>query len=290
MVKNNSKRIKGYWVLIASAFAFSLMTVCVKHLDGRLPVAEIVMIRSLISILITRLMINKAGISPWGENRKLLIVRGILGTSALFCVFKAIAYLPLAAATIIQYTYPTFTALAAWIFLKEGISYRIGLAIIMGWIGIVMVSQSDWIHSSHNTISIIPISIALAGAFLTAMAYITVRKLSKKEHPLVIVYYFPLLSIPITIPLVLTNWVMPLGIEWGWLIGIGLFTQLGQVCITKGLSLLPAAQASSINYTQVLFSSIWGFIIFSEKVDVWIITGALFVMGSTLLSIRNKRA
>ena len=58
-------------------------------------------------------MIRKR-ISPWGINKKLLLIRGIVGTGALFCVFKAIDSLPLATATVIQYTYPTFTALLAW--------------------------------------------------------------------------------------------------------------------------------------------------------------------------------
>ena len=72
-------------------------------------------------------------------------------------------------------------------------------------------------------------------------------------------------SVAITIPLIFNSWVSPSGLEWLWLVGVGLFTQLGQIWITEGLRLLPAAQASTINYTQVVFSSIWGFIIFSEK-------------------------
>ncbi len=234
-------------------------------------------------------MLKKIGISPWGINKKLLVIRGILGTSALFLVFQAIASLPLAAATIIQYTYPTFTALAAWLLLKEGINSQIGWAIIMGWLGIIMVSQSNWVNASQIYTPYISIGIALAGAFLTAMAYITVRKLSKTEHPLVIVHYFPLLSVPITIPLILNNWVIPIGLDWFWLIGVGLFTQIGQIYITEGLSLLPAAQASAINYTQVIFASLWGIIIFGENIDGWIILGAFFVMISTLISLNERR-
>ena len=290
MDQNSSEREKGYWVLISSALAFSMMSVCVKHLAGRIPVAEIVLIRSLLSLLMTRLMLNKVGISPWGNNKKLLVIRGILGTSALFFVFEAIGNLPLAVATIIQYTYPAFTALGGWILLRERVNPRIIVAIIMGWIGIIMVSQSEWISPSESNLPFSAISIALIGAFLTAMAYITVRKLSKTEHQLVIVHYFPLISIPITIPFIWNNWVPPVGLEWFWLIGVGLFTQLGQIRITEGLRLLPAAQASAINYTQVLFASIWGFIIFSEKVDIWITTGACLIMSSTLLSLNRRQS
>ena len=98
--------------LIACSLAFSLMTVCVKHLGGRLPVAEIVLVRSIISIAITLAMMRRLGVSPWGEQRGLLMIRGGLGTGALFCFFEALARLPLAAATLLQYTYPTLTVVS----------------------------------------------------------------------------------------------------------------------------------------------------------------------------------
>ena len=102
LIKNSSDTEKGYLSLLASALSFSLMTVCVKHLNGRIPVAEIILTRSLISIIITRAMIRELGISPWGTRRYLLLIRGLLGTAALFCVFYAISVLPLAAATILH--------------------------------------------------------------------------------------------------------------------------------------------------------------------------------------------
>ncbi len=234
-------------------------------------------------------MLRRYGISPWGENKRLLLLRGLLGTTALFCVFQAITTLPLASATVIQYTYPTFTAIAAWFFLNEGIGRRIGMAVMLGWVGIIFVIKPNWINLNTTELPHTSVLVALAGAILTALAYISVRKLSKTEHPLVIVHYFPLVSIPITIPFILTQGVLPVGIEWIWLIGIGVFTQFGQVWITKGLSLLPAAQASSINYSQVLFSAAWGSIIFSEQIDKWTITGALFVLASTLLCLNTNK-
>ncbi len=266
--------------------AFSLMTVCVKHLNGRLPVAQIVLARALISLLITHIMIKKIGISAWGNQRVFLLIRGLLGTGALFCVFTAIQKLTLASATVIQYTYPTFTAIAGLIFLQENLRKRIGIAVIIGWIGITFVVQPSFnnIHN-FNTKPLLGTLIGLTGALLTALAYICVRKLSIKEHPLVIVYYFPLVSIPITIPFILKNAVMPIGQEWLWISGIGLFTQLGQILITKGLSLLPAAQASAISYVQVIFASIWGILFFSEPINHWMIAGALLVLFSTLLSL-----
>ena len=103
--KNNSfKKIN----LILASFFFSLMTVCVKKIDNRIPVYELVFFRSLLSLLITSLIINKKNLDPWGKNRPLLILRGLLGTIALVCIFYAIKNMPLNISTVIQYTYPIF--------------------------------------------------------------------------------------------------------------------------------------------------------------------------------------
>ncbi len=189
--KPSSNWGKGVRALIASAFAFSLMTVCVKNLKGELPVAQIVLIRSIISLLITRLMIRKVGISPWGQKRILLIFRGMLGTGALFCIFIALQELPLASATIIQYTYPIFVTIAAALLLGESIKRRVSLAILLGLLGIILVVKPNW---DSQPLSLASISIALAGAMLTALAYVCVRALSKHEHPLVIIYHFTLIE------------------------------------------------------------------------------------------------
>ncbi len=280
------EKIEGVITLIGSAFAFSLMTVCIKQIGGRIPVAELVFFRSVFSLSITKIMMNRARVYPWGVNKKLLLTRGLIGTGALFCVFKAIESLPLAAATIIQYTYPIFTALFAWLIIGEETKKRIFISIILGWIGIQVVVHPLWISSTKNQpLQLSSIIIALSGALLTALAYITVRKLSEKENRLVIVFYFPLVSIPITIPFLIEKIVFPTGIEWAYILGIGVFTQLGQLLITNGLSLLPAGYASAINYTQVVFATIWGIIIFSEPLNVYILIGAAFVLSATLITL-----
>ncbi|KGG12633.1 MULTISPECIES: DMT family transporter [Prochlorococcus] len=285
---HQNQEVQAFQSLIISALAFSLMTVCVKKIGGRLPVAELIFIRSVISLAITRFLLKKQGVNPWGSNKKLLLIRGLAGTGALFCIFKALFSLPIATATVIQYSYPTFTAIAAKIFLKESIRKRILIALILGWIGITLVAQPLKNNSLNLGMPIFALGIALIGAILTAFAYVCVRKLSEREHPLVIVHYFPLISAPICLPILLAEGVLPTEGEWIWLLGIGLFTQIGQQCITDGLRLLPAAHASSINYTQVIFAAIWGVLIFAEPLNRYLLSGAICVFGATLISVSAR--
>lgn len=291
-------------LLILCALAFSLMTVCVKHLGGTLPVAEIVLVRSLISIAITLVMLRRVRVSPWGQQRGRLLLRGLLGTTALLCFFEALARLPLATATLLQYTYPTLTALSAWLLLGEPIRRRIGLAVVVGWIGVMLVVQPEWLGGQAPAIADLTatadlratadltataVALGLGGALLTALAYVSVRQLSAREHPLVIVFYFPLVSVPATLPFLWGQALWPSAEQWIWLAGVGLFTQLGQIWLTEGLATLPAARATSINYVQVVFATFWGVLFFAEPITGAVVLGAICVLGATLISLSSVR-
>ena len=286
---NNEKNLTGVKFLIGSGFAFSLMSVCVKAIGGRIPIAELVFARASISLIITRFFLYKNKINPWGYQKKLLLTRGLLGTFALFCIFEAITILPIATATVIQYIYPTFTVICAYIILKEFILKRIVYSIIIGWIGIVFVSQPEFNSNSDVKETILAVFIAILGALMTSLAYICVKKLTSKEHPLVIIYYFPLVSIPISLPFIIKDFVLPTGTDWLWIMGIGVFTQIGQLCITEGLRLLPAGQATSLNYSQVIFAGFWGVLIFQETITISIYLGGFCVLISTIISMSASK-
>ena len=92
--------MQGARALVLSSLAFSLMTVCVKQLGGRIPVSEIVLVRSVVSIALTGTAMALRGVSPLGNNRRLLLLRGICGSVALLCFFKAVSYTHLTLPTI----------------------------------------------------------------------------------------------------------------------------------------------------------------------------------------------
>jgi drug/metabolite transporter (DMT)-like permease len=257
---------------------------CVKNIDKRIPIYELVLFRSFISLIITSSIINLKNINPWGKNRPLLILRGVLGTLALVCIFYAIRNMPLSISTVIQYTYPIFISIFAGIFINEKITRNIIFALIIGWIGILVILNPSQLSNINVEIEKLSIWIAFLGAICTALAYVTVKKLSFTEDVYVIIEYFPLVSFITLLPIVLINWVTPNWNELVWIIGIGLFTQLGQTFLTIGLKNLPASEASTINYLQVLFGSIWGILFFNEIININFLLGALLVLLGTTIS------
>ena len=275
--------------MVASALSFSLMGVCVKQVGGRIPVAEVVFARAIVSVALSWWLLHRAGIPAWGKRRWLLIWRGAIGTAALLCVYAALAALPLAAATVLQYLYPPFTALLAWLMLGEPIGKRVLAAMALGWLGVLLVAQPAGLLQGGATLALVPVLIAVAGALFTAFAYVSVRSLGTSEHPLVIVFYFPLVALPLSLPLVALNPVLPTPAELLWLVGVGVFTQLGQVYLTRSLTALPAARATAISYVQVLFAGGWGWLLFGESIDSWTIAGAGLVLAATLVSLSHSR-
>ncbi len=270
--------------LVFASFFFSLMTLCVKNIDKRIPIYELVFFRSLLSLSITLFIIKIKNINPWGENRPLLILRGLLGTSALFCIFYAIRNMPLSLSTVIQYTYPIFISIFAGILINEKITRKLFFALIIGWTGILLILNPNQLSNINVLIDNTSVSIAFLGSIFTALAYITVKKLSFTEDVYVIIEYFPLVSLITLSPIVLINWITPNWYELIWIIGIGIFTQLGQTFLTIGLKNLPASEASTINYLQVLFGSIWGLLFFSEVINITFVLGALLVLLGTIIS------
>ena len=275
--------------MVASALSFSLMGVCVKQVGGRIAVAEVVFARAIVSVALSWWLLHRAGIPAWGKRRWLLIWRGAIGTAALVCVYAALAALPLAAATVLQYLYPPFTALLAWLMLGEPIGKRVLAAMALGWLGVLLVAQPAGLLQGGATLALVPVLIAVAGALFTAFAYVSVRSLGTSEHPLVIVFYFPLVALPLSLPLVALNPVLPTPAELLWLVGVGVFTQLGQVYLTRSLTALPAARATAISYVQVLFAGGWGWLLFGESIDSWTIAGAGLVLAATLVSLSHSQ-
>ncbi len=283
--KNNSfKKIN----LILASFFFSLMTVCVKKIDNRIPIYELVFFRSLLSLFITSLIINKKNLKPWGNNKPLLILRGILGTIALVCIFYAIKNMPLNISTVIQYTYPIFISIFAGILINEKITKNLIIASITGWLGILIILNPYQLSILNIELDKFTILIAFIGAISTALAYITVKKLSLTEDIFIIIKYFPLISIITLSPIVFFNWVTPNINDLIWIIGIGMFTQAGQTFLTIGLKKLPTSEAARINYLQVLFGSLWGILFFKELININFLVGAVLVLLGTIISTSKK--
>lgn len=276
--------------MLLSALGFAIMSACVKLVSQyHIPVLEIVAARALVSLLLSYLDVKRKGISPWGEQKGWLFARGAVGALALICVYYSIATLPLAEATLLQYLHPVFTALIALLFLKEPILHSTKLCIGLSLVGLgIMISPGLGLDPAAG-LPWFSILIALLGAFGSAVAYVIVRKLSRSEDSSVIIMYFPLIALPLSLILLGDDFVVPPPEALVLLLFVGIFTQVGQVGLTKAMQSESASKATAYSYVQVLFSMLFGWLIFSELPSIYSWIGGSFILMGALINVLWKR-
>ncbi|WP_222615395.1 DMT family transporter [Persicimonas caeni] len=277
-----SKEVSGLTYMAISAFFFSIMGLLVKVAGERLPSQEIVFFRSLLVLIFAWWMLKRAGVNPWGNNKKWLVVRGFTGFMALSCFYYGVTHLPLADATLIMYSNPVFTALLAAVFLGERLKKVDLLGVVLSLGGVVLIAQPSFIFGGASRLDPFDVGVALAGAVFAAISYVIVRKLRESEHALVVVFYFPLIATPASIPTALPDAIIPTWWELGVLLAIGIVTHIAQVAMTKGLHLEEAGRATAVSYLQVVFAFVWGMFFFDEFPTVLSVIGALLIVGSTI--------
>ena len=274
----------GIRFMVASAFCFSVMSVLVKLAGRSLPTMEIVLARGVVILVVTRALLARRGVSPWGHRKGLLLLRGLLGFAALSCFYFALTVLPLADATVIQYTNPVWTALIAAVALDERLR-RIEVAgTVASLVGVVLLVRPPILFGAGvGSLDPLHVAVALSGAVLSAAAYVTVRFLGASEDPLVIVFWFAMVNVAAAVPLAAPSAVWPDATGWLLLLGVGISAQVAQVLLTMGLGEERAGRAMSVAYLQIVFAAGWGAAVFGEIPDVSMVAGALLVMAGTYL-------
>lgn len=279
----------GIRYMAVAAFFFSIMSLLVKVAGARIPSQEVVLARSVVVTGGALVLLRRKGLSPWGTRRGLLVLRSLLGFTALSCFFFALTRLPLADATVIHHMNPVFTAMLAALVLGERFSARAAAFVAMSFIGVALVARPGFLFGGlAASLDPVAVGVAVMGAVLSAGAYVAVRRLGATEHPLVIILYFGTFSLLGSIPIVAPMAVLPVGVEWLVLLGVGLATLLAQIALTHGLALELAGRATAVGYLQIVFAALWGAIFFAEIPGAWGLAGALLIVGGTLGIARTR--
>jgi drug/metabolite transporter (DMT)-like permease len=268
--------------LLSATLFFTALNICVKYLP-HIPASELVFFRGLITLIICYVALKKMKISVWGQQKKLLILRGFFGTLSLLALFYGLQRMPIAMAMTLSNLAPLFTVMLAHFLLRERSHWLHGVCLFGAFGGVLLVKGADL-----N----VPWSLALigvGGAFSAACAYTCIRVLRHSDHVMVILFYFPLLSVPITFFPMIKNWVTPSLQDW-LLIGIiGILTQWAQYFMTKAYQLEKAAKIMIYNYAAILWALLVGFFIFHETLSLWQWIGFASILSSLIFSARLSR-
>lgn len=273
-------RLLGLGIRLLAVFFISIMAACVKLANEEgVHVVESLFWRQLTGLPVVALWLYWQGAirdihthRPWGH-----VARMILGLSGMALNYSAMTMLPLAESTTIGFAIPIFSAVLAAIILREPTGLWRWSAVILGFIGVLIVVQPT--GAGHGIGSLI----ALAGAFITAAVTIQIRTLSRTETTGAIVFWFSLSSL---IPLGVA---MPYfvadhgGLAWIYIAGLSLSGALAQLCLTASLRFAPVSVVMPMDYSALLWGTIYGWLLFDQLPadSTWL--GAPIVIGAGVI-------
>lgn len=207
------------------------------------------------------------------------IVRGVSGLLSQYFMFIALTYIPLVDAVLLVNAAPLFIPLVAWIWLKHGISGRLWLSLLIGFVGIILIIQPGRDVFSWAT------SLALVAGIFSAVALVTVGRLNTTEPSIRILFYYFLISTVLTVPLLITGWTAPKPTAWIYLIGIGITMALAQLLLILAYERASPSRVSPFNYSVVVFSGIIGWIVWKEVPNTLSMLGTILVCAGGILSV-----
>ena len=268
--------------MLIATFTFTLMKVFVK-LVPHIPAIEIILFRSVISLVISVFYLRKQKVSIWGNNKPVLILRGLAGATALITYFSLLQQIPLATASTLQYLAPIFTAILGIFLVREHVKPIQWLFFGISFGGVMMVQGFD------SRISITHLIMGIGASVCMGLAYNFIRMLKTSEHPLVIIFYFPLVMLPVAGGWSAVVWVQPSGVDWAILILVGLCTQVAQFFMTKSYQAEELSKVSILNYIGIVYALGFGWLIFEESFNFMTYLGMGMVLAGVIANVVFKK-
>jgi len=272
------------WVLFAllSAASFACMAACIRILSEHLPQSEVVFFRNFLALLLLLPLLYRQKVSLKTEVWGLHLFRALIGLSAMYLYFYALFQLPLADALLLNYTSPLFIALFATLWLGESWTHKRIIAAVIGLIGVSLL-----FHPSAEIASTAGL-IGLASGALAGLALTTVKKLSNSEPGIRIVAWFAILASLISFIPMLFEFQWPGATQWGWLIVMGIFGNMGHLALTRAYKMAPASQVSPLGYSGLVFAGILGFLLWNELPDLIGLIGTIAIVTAGIIVARER--
>jgi drug/metabolite transporter (DMT)-like permease len=287
---------QGVIYMLISALCLSFMSAMAKALATDLPTIEIVFFRNSIGVVLIMLTFFKLPLKQCGGKPFLLFFRAAIGLVAMLSFFYNIANISLADAVTYSRMSPIFTAIFALWFLREKIGIKGWLAILLGFIGMLMVMQPSGFELEKAHI------FGILNAVCAALAFTSIRELRKYYDTRVIVLSFmgigtivPIFSMLLStyytnefFSFMMGEFIMPRPFDWIYIIGIGITASLGQVYMTKAYGITRAGLVGAAGYSVIIFSLIIGLFLGDELPNILSFIGIVSIILGGIIIAREK--
>lgn len=279
---------------VMSALLFAVMATLVRFLGERYPVGQIVFFRSAFAILPVVLIYawrNELAaavrtVRPLGH-----VGRGLISIGGMFCNFAALARLPIVDATAISFVAPLITVALSAIFLKERVRIFRWSAVIVGFVGVLVMLGPHFDLASHAGAAgtMAGLAFAIGGAFCNSGSVIQTRRLTQTETTSSIVFYFSLICALAGLATWPLGWLVPTWPELLALVTVGLCGGLAHILLTESYRLAPASVVAPYDYSSMIWALLLGYAFFGELPSVFVFVGAAIIAGAGLLVLWRER-
>ena len=270
---------KGVFYILVSAFCYSLMSLFVR-LAGELPTFQKAFFRNLIAAFVAFLLLIRSGnLKMQKGSLPALLGRSIAGTVGILCNFYAIDQINISDASILNKLAPFFSVAFSVFILKEKASWKDWLFVGLAFLGALFVVKPT------AGLASIPAVIGAIGGLGAGLAYTFVRLLGKKgERTAYVVFFFSAFSCLTMLPVVVLQYKAMELSQLGWLLLAGLAASGAQFSVTAAYKYAPAKEVSVYDYSQVLFTAVWGMLFLGQYPnDLWVLVGYVIIIGAAVL-------
>lgn len=271
----NSNTLKGVLWMIFTGLLFVGVTALVKKLGTRIPAAESAFLRYVFGVLLLApLFIQLTRVRFGKPIVGLFALRGFAHTFGVSLWFYAMARIPIADVTALNYLTPVYVTLGAALFLGERLALRRIVAVLAALIGAAIILRPGFrvLEMGHLAM--------LVAAMFFSISYLSAKKLADKIEPALVVL---VLSIAVSIglfPMALAVWVTPTMWELAILFGVALLATLGHYTMTLALRAAPVMVTQPATFLQLVWAVLLGIVVFGEVFDIWVVVGGAVILAS----------
>jgi len=267
--------VRAALLMLASTVAFGLMAVMIRLASRTMPTLEIAFFRNAFGMLALLPMLLHGGRTLL-ETQQLprYFIRCAIGMCSMLAAFWAIGNLPLSQAISLSYSTPLFVTIAAVIWLGEVVRMRRWAAVVLGFIGVIVIVQPWSASFSIGTL------VALLAAVLSAVVAIQIKQLSRVDKADTIVFYTYAFWVPMSLLPAMFVWQWPQGMAWVWLACTGVLGTIGQLMWTRALKIGDVSALTPITFMQLPVVAIAGYLLFDETITKWTLVGATIIFSA----------
>ena len=278
-----TKNQLGFLYMFMSICAFSIMDIIVKWSE-HYPLGQVLFFRGFFGIVFYFFIIPRERLHNFYFTKRpgLHFLRCFSGLIALVAIFIALRSLPLATVVSISFAAPIFTTIFSIFLLSEKVGVYRWLAVIVGFIGILVITEPG--ITSLNIYYIFPIIFCIGLSYVA----ITIRKLSSTEPVWLISLYFSISITLLSIFSIPFGWIMPSAKDFLILAMIGIFGGVANLWLSQSYKYSEVSLVTPLKYLALVFAIIFGYLIWDEIPTIKSLFGAGLVILSTLIIFRRE--